>query len=1389
SQVFFEYSQSDGSYNMDVPTGDYILFFDNGFEWEEHANVVPAFYPGVSKSSDATPVSAPAGDSLLVNQNMEYLASLNGQVTDFDSGLPVGGIHVAIENIDPLVDRQAAAWACTDENGDYQIDGIWPGDSLVTAIGTCGAYHYVVPFTTTLPIAAGGNANLNISLEQADAERPYTVQSRYFENDFSPFAFGGAILDWDVLPILTALYSPLAQLNNQGEWISDLLVSIPTVDNGGAAVIDDQLYVTYTLKSDLFWSNGDALTSADIRFTWETLTRPHPRVDEPWQIDYTQIFQIESIITPDIQTAVVTYKPHYISPGYLAVIPYLLPEESLSGQNPVDTVRFSEFAHYPVGNGPYMVVDWVPGSHIDMIANPNYVKRGDGLPLIPELRFLLTNFDFNSLLEGAADVALQARFNLPGDYNSYGFAIYSHTSGGFEAIIPNDQRPFFADPFVRQALFKALDRQQYVDDNWPYYTVADTYLNPDHPLFTTTFTTYNYNLTEAAAMLDAAGWVDSNANGVRDKNGIEFEFSLLYPGWQPWRQQLCVSFQEDLASIGVDVNLIGLFDQDYYDARDDPTYDAQVVGWGWDNPLDPAAHYLFHSSSARTPYNSYRGSFFSGNWMDAAQDSLLESLERELDIDSMKDKYAQHLDLWTQQLPIFPTRHSNLIHIADPTLLNFKPGGPAHATWNIEEWQVPPNPYDLSVRKSLTADSPAPQPGEVITYSLQVRNEGYFAMNDVHLIDWNLGDLPGESQLAPILVRVQILPGVTHNTIIVNDVRVYDTSNLDLRPSNNRFIHSLTVREDVDLAINKFGVGQPAIGEHYDYFIDYANWGGAPAAGVVITDILPPEVNLISANPAPIQDDRTLTWIIPTLDGNQWGGQIELTAEITESGKVTNTALINSAEPDVNPGDNQDEHVENVNSILAPVINRPTSGVTDDTPTVSGQAPSNSTVRIYDITNLVMARRLGIPVFQTADLLGTTTASALGEFSKEFTLPEGSYILAATAEKDALVSDYSNVATIFVDHDLLIDTDTVTILADDVDMSTGCIRARRNVLAYRMLDISLQLECPVEPSAQIRVIENGISTYYIPALETNDLGGGNWGLNFHVWLGAPHSSYEIYLEWECDGVHYEELLLYILIDPDGYLYDQSLVDAGSSIEDSLILNGVVTAYVKIGDDWSLWPAHLYAQTNPQSTDDTTDDGVPEPGYYSFLTPAGSYRLQASAPGYQPYQSPVLTVITEPVHLDIGLIPIQGGSGLNQSPVNLTGSSKSADLTSAWLGEEVTIDLWLHNSGDENSDPMVISDTLPAGLAFVDGSLALTGDGLLEYLPSENLVRWSGQIAGGQSIHIQYKVQIVLTECSGCSLVIGTQVQGGAIDLISMPDLFAEFIVEARFIYLPLVLDN
>ncbi|MEW5941858.1 MAG: ABC transporter substrate-binding protein, partial [Chloroflexota bacterium] len=153
----------------------------------------------------------------------------------------------------------------------------------------------------------------------------------------------------------------LATIDQNGEYQPVLATELPTLENGGLS--KDYLTVTWKLKPGLKWSDGEALTSDDIKFTWEVLSNPNSGA----LVGVGGFDLIASVETPDDTTAVVTYSAPY--PPYLSQFAYgLLPRHATGA--PEEMVNW-EWNRKPVGAGPFIVTDWQSGSSIVMERNPN----------------------------------------------------------------------------------------------------------------------------------------------------------------------------------------------------------------------------------------------------------------------------------------------------------------------------------------------------------------------------------------------------------------------------------------------------------------------------------------------------------------------------------------------------------------------------------------------------------------------------------------------------------------------------------------------------------------------------------------------------------------------------------------------------------------------------------------------------------------------------------------------------------------------------------------------------------------------------------------------------------------------------------------------------------
>ena len=142
-------------------------------------------------------------------------------------------------------------------------------------------------------------------------------------------------------------------------------------------------------------------------------------------------------------------------------------------------------------------------------------------------------------------------------------------------------------------------------------------------------------------------------------------------------------------------------------------------------------------------------------------------------------------------------------------------------------------------------------------------------------------------------------------------------------------------------------------------------------------------------------------------------------------------------------------------------------------------------------------------------------ATTLGTWELPLTLDEGTYAIVATATKSALTSGYSNAATIVVNHNLPLDTNSVSITTNDVDITRGVVQADRRTLGYRTLVIEAEIPCGEDARPHpARHRERALALYH-PAGEHDRPGRGLWEVTFHLWMSDPHSTYDIWMDWDC----------------------------------------------------------------------------------------------------------------------------------------------------------------------------------------------------------------------------------------------------------------------------------
>ncbi|MBW7885940.1 MAG: peptide ABC transporter substrate-binding protein, partial [Caldilineaceae bacterium] len=367
-----------------------------------------------------------------------------------------------------------------------------------------------------------------------------------------------------VRQVADAVSAPLAVPNENGEFVPVLAAELPTVENGG--VSEDYLTVTWKLRPDLKWSDGEPLTSDDIKFTWEAVS--HPESGNVLSLGFDKIASIE---TPDDLTAVITF--NQVNQAYLQQFMFgLLPRHATG--DPADMLTW-EWNRNPVSAGPYMVREWNSGDSIVMERNPNYYLEGQ--PYIDQVIFKVVpdpGAQLAMMAQGEAQVQLwpgetkevyDAQMNgqaaiqeIPGQWN---MALYFNLSRPFDDDPGSEPpHPVLGDLRVRQAIAHALDYDLIVNEVNPgVIPIASPFAYGWYKCDMER--KYPYDPERAKALLEDAGWVEGS-DGIRvaqgamyAEDGTRMKVQLNgYTNFQPL-VKLEESIAEMLKVVGIEVTI------------------------------------------------------------------------------------------------------------------------------------------------------------------------------------------------------------------------------------------------------------------------------------------------------------------------------------------------------------------------------------------------------------------------------------------------------------------------------------------------------------------------------------------------------------------------------------------------------------------------------------------------------------------------------------------------------------------------------------------------------------------------------------------------------------------------------------------------------------------
>jgi peptide/nickel transport system substrate-binding protein len=434
----------------------------------------------------------------------------------------------------------------------------------------------------------------------------------------------------------------------------------------------DQLVVQFELQP-FIWSDGTPVTADDSVYSFEVAADPLTPVPK-LKIERTADYQA----TGD-HTIEWTGVPGYMDRGYLTNIWPPLPRHAWGDKGAADLLLADEVNKRPLSYGPYVVSEWVTGKEITFVRNQNYYLISDGLPLIDTvaLKFIIDREQaLPLLLSGQCDVLTQDLLSL-GDAPALSEAaekglidahfqpgtVFEHIDFGINSVKEYEtERPdWFENPLVRQAFLMCTDRLAIMDDFlYGQSQLINAYVPDNHPLFPDDAVLWPYDVESANALLDEAGFLDFDEDGLRNdpRLGGEFRVELLVALGNSTGLQIANAFKKDLASCGVEVVVESVDSDIYYaDGPESPLFGRRfdLAEFPWLISIEPNCA-LYLSSETPGPENNWNRTYnnqtgFNNSSFDQVCKSALDALPG---TDEYEDFHREALRIWTEQLPIIP---------------------------------------------------------------------------------------------------------------------------------------------------------------------------------------------------------------------------------------------------------------------------------------------------------------------------------------------------------------------------------------------------------------------------------------------------------------------------------------------------------------------------------------------------------------------------------------------------------------------------------------------------------------------------------------------------------------------------------------------------------------
>jgi peptide/nickel transport system substrate-binding protein len=443
-------------------------------------------------------------------------------------------------------------------------------------------------------------------------------------------------------------------------------------------ISDDKLTYTFKIRKDASFQDGRPVTGEDVLFSVKAIKSPF--VNAPFlRVYFNSVLHAELLDPYTIRFVI--KEPYFLNEsvlGGIIVLPrhYYDPENLLErvtvrelaqdpAKLPAEVKKFGDlfnrnYNRNPLGSGPYKFNLWNTGREIELVRNHDYWgndKEGIDQSHIDRLKFrVVNNADaaLTRLKSGSLDFMeslqpVQVVRGTSSDRFNRQFKKYEYYAPTYTYIGWNNDHPIFRDKRVRQAMTYLTNRKQIVQTVlFGLGEVVDSHIYLFRPEYDKSLASYPFDPQKALALLNKAGWKDTDGDGILDKlidgKQTPLRFEIKINAGNAVRESVALVLMDELKNHGIAASVRQLDWTIFLNDVKNHQFDAVVLGWQM-STTDPDAYQVWHSSQAANKGSN------AISYKNARVDEILEQYRREFDPQRRIELYKEFQQILHDEQP------------------------------------------------------------------------------------------------------------------------------------------------------------------------------------------------------------------------------------------------------------------------------------------------------------------------------------------------------------------------------------------------------------------------------------------------------------------------------------------------------------------------------------------------------------------------------------------------------------------------------------------------------------------------------------------------------------------------------------------------------------------